>query len=149
MFVEVIIIIFFIIEEFIFMCNGIFIEEFEQIFDIVIQVYKVWCIMKLVDCQIIIKKVFKIFVDRQDEFVNEFIVQMGCFIVYMVKEVVIVVKWFEYLFKISDDVFQDMLGEEEKGFKRFICKVFVGLVFIIFVWNVCVYLFFVDYEIMY
>lgn len=38
--------------------------------------------------------------------------------------------------KISEDVLKDTDGEPEKGFKRFIRKVPVGPILVIFPWNV-------------
>ncbi|CAP61100.1 uncharacterized protein PODANS_3_700 [Podospora anserina S mat+] len=115
--------------------NGISTEELEQIPDIATQAYKAWRTTKLADRQIIIKKALKILADRQDELANELTVQMGRPIAYTAKEVATAVKRSEYLLKISDDVLQDTPGEEEKGFKRFIRKVPVGPVLIIFAWN--------------
>jgi acyl-CoA reductase-like NAD-dependent aldehyde dehydrogenase len=46
------------------------------------------------------------------------------------------VKRGEYLLKISEETLKDTEGEAEKGFKRFIRKVPVGPVLILFAWNV-------------
>ncbi|KAK0658103.1 Aldehyde/histidinol dehydrogenase [Cercophora samala] len=115
--------------------NGISTEELEQIPDIATQAFKAWRTTKLADRQIIIKKALKILADKQDELANELTVQMGRPIAYTAKEVATAVKRSEYLLKISDDVLQDTPGEEEKGFRRFIRKVPVGPVLIIFAWN--------------
>lgn len=42
----------------------------------------------------------------------------------------------EYLLKISGDVLKDTEGEPEAGFKRYIRKVPLGPVLILFAWNV-------------
>ncbi|KAK4202394.1 Aldehyde/histidinol dehydrogenase [Triangularia verruculosa] len=115
--------------------NGISTEELEQIPDIATRAFKAWRTTKLADRQIIIKKALKILADRQDELANELTVQMGRPIAYTAKEVATAVKRSEYLLKISDDTLQDTPGEEEKGFRRFIRKVPVGPVLIIFAWN--------------
>lgn len=61
---------------------------------------------------------------------------MGRPIAYTGKEVSTAVKRAEYLLKISDEALKDTDGEAEKGFKRFIRKVPVGPVLILFTWNV-------------
>lgn len=115
--------------------NGISTEELEELPDIATAAFKSWRTTKLADRQIIIKKALKILSDKQDELANELTVQMGRPIAYTAKEVATAVKRAEYLLKISDDVLQDTPGEAEKGFKRFIRKVPVGPVLIIFAWN--------------
>lgn len=42
----------------------------------------------------------------------------------------------DFLVKISEEALKDTDGEAEKGFKRFVRKVPVGPVLIIFPWNV-------------
>jgi acyl-CoA reductase-like NAD-dependent aldehyde dehydrogenase len=42
----------------------------------------------------------------------------------------------EYLLKISDETLKDTAGEAEKGFTRYIRKVPLGPVLILFPWNV-------------
>ncbi|KAK4185696.1 putative aldehyde dehydrogenase [Podospora australis] len=116
--------------------NGISAEELEnEIPDIAIKAFNSWRDTKLPDRQIIIKKALKILEDKQDELANELTVQMGRPIAYTAKEIATAVKRSEYLLKISDDVLADTPGEAEKGFKRFIRKVPVGPVLIIFAWN--------------
>jgi len=61
--------------------------------------------------------------------------QIGRPIAYTAKEVTTAVKRGEYLLKISEDTLKDTDGEAEKGFKRFIRKVPVGPVLILFAWN--------------
>lgn len=46
------------------------------------------------------------------------------------------IKRADYLLKISDETLADTDGEAEKGFKRFIRKVPVGPVLVLFAWNV-------------
>jgi acyl-CoA reductase-like NAD-dependent aldehyde dehydrogenase len=86
--------------------------------------------------QEIIKKALKLLSDQQDDLAMELTLQMGRPIAYTAKEVATAVKRAEYLLKISDDVLKDTDGEAEKGFKRFIRKVPIGPVLIIFAWNV-------------
>lgn len=86
--------------------------------------------------QEIVKKFLKGLSDRESELAEELTVQMGRPIAYTGKEVSTAVKRGEYLLKISGEALQDTDGEAEKGFKRFIRKVPVGPVLIIFAWNV-------------
>ncbi len=90
----------------------------------------------LAERQEIIKKALKILLEKQDDLALEVTVQMGRPIAYTAKEVVTAVKRAEHLLKISAEVLADTDGEPEKGFKRFIRKVPVGPVLIIFAWNV-------------
>ncbi|KAK0641481.1 Aldehyde/histidinol dehydrogenase [Cercophora newfieldiana] len=115
--------------------NGISAQELEQLPDIATTAFQAWRTTPLADRQIIIKKALKVLSEKQDDLALELTVQMGRPIAYTAKEVATAVKRAEYLLKISDDVLKDTDGEPEKGFKRFIRKVPVGPVLIIFAWN--------------
>src|SRR5690606_17567883 len=78
----------------------------------------------------------KILAQHEGELAEELTVQMGRPIAFTGKEVATAVKRAEYLLKISDEVLKDIDGEPEKGFKRFIRRVPVGPVLILFAWNV-------------
>lgn len=93
----------------------------------------------LKDRQAIVKNALKILGDKQDELAKELTEQMGRPIAYTAKEVTTAVKRGEYLLKISEDALKDTDGEAEKGFKRFIRKVPVGPVLVLFAWNVSVW----------
>lgn len=84
----------------------------------------------------IVKKAMKLLNDRQDVLGKEITEQMGRPIAYTAKEVTTAVMRGEYLLKISDDTLKDTDGEPEKGFKRYIKKVPLGPVLILFPWNV-------------
>ncbi|KAH8795439.1 putative succinate-semialdehyde dehydrogenase [Hyaloscypha finlandica] len=89
----------------------------------------------LAERQAIVKKALKILGDKQDILAKELTEQMGRPIAYTAKEVTTAVKRGEYLLKISEETLKDTEGEAEKGFKRFIRKVPVGPVLILFAWN--------------
>ncbi|CAG8961572.1 hypothetical protein HYFRA_00006106 [Hymenoscyphus fraxineus] len=89
----------------------------------------------LADRQSIVKKALKLLEDKQDILAKELTEQMGRPIAYTAKEVTTAVKRGEYLLKISEEALKDTDGEAEKGFKRFIRKVPVGPVLILFAWN--------------
>lgn len=86
--------------------------------------------------QAIVKKALKLLGDKEDVLAKELTEQMGRPIAYTAKEVTTAVKRGEYLLKISEDALKDTDGEAEKGFKRFIRKVPVGPVLVLFAWNV-------------
>jgi acyl-CoA reductase-like NAD-dependent aldehyde dehydrogenase len=102
------------------------------------EAFKSWRTTSLADRQIIIRKALQVLLNKADDLALELTVQMGRPIAYTPKEIATAVKRAEYLLKISDEVLKDTDGEEEKGFKRFIRKVPVGPVLIIFAWNVSV-----------
>ncbi|KAL2018481.1 hypothetical protein VTK56DRAFT_766 [Thermocarpiscus australiensis] len=122
-------------DEPIFTRNGISPQELEQVPDIAVQAFKSWRTTPLRHRQEIIKNALQILSQRQDELATELTVQMGRPIAYTPKEIATAIKRAEYLLKISDEVLKDTPGEAEKGFKRFIRKVPVGPVLIIFAWN--------------
>ncbi|KAF2188272.1 aldehyde dehydrogenase [Zopfia rhizophila CBS 207.26] len=89
----------------------------------------------LADRQAVVKRALKLFKERQDELAKEITEQMGRPIAYTAKEITTAVARGEYLLKISQDVLSDAEGEAEKGFKRYIKKVPVGPLLILFPWN--------------
>jgi acyl-CoA reductase-like NAD-dependent aldehyde dehydrogenase len=90
----------------------------------------------LAERQKIVKKALKLLNERQDVLGKELTEQMGRPIAYTPKEVTTAVMRGEYLLKISDETLKDTEGEAEKGFKRYIKKVPLGPVLILFPWNV-------------
>ena len=73
---------------------------------------------------------------RQDVLAKELTEQMGRPIAYTAKEITTAVARGRYLLKISGEALKDTEGEPERVFKRYIRKVPVGPVLIIFAWNV-------------
>ncbi|OAQ69113.1 aldehyde dehydrogenase [Pochonia chlamydosporia 170] len=82
-----------------------------------------------------VRRFLKELSSHEAELAEELTVQMGRPIAFTGKEITTAVKRAEYLLKISDEALKDTEGEAEKGFKRFIRKVPVGPVLIIFAWN--------------
>ncbi|KAL2258421.1 hypothetical protein VTK26DRAFT_8272 [Humicola hyalothermophila] len=115
--------------------NGISPQELEQLPDIATQAFESWRSTKLSQRQDIIKKALKILEQRKDELATELTVQMGRPIAYTAKEIATAIKRSEYLLSISDETLEDTPGQAEQGFRRFIRKVPVGPVLIIFAWN--------------
>jgi acyl-CoA reductase-like NAD-dependent aldehyde dehydrogenase len=92
--------------------------------------------ISLSERQRIVKKALELLSERQDELAKEITEQMGRPIAYTPKEITTAVARGEYLAKISEEALKDTDGEAEKGFKRYIRKVPVGPVLILFPWNV-------------
>ncbi|KAK0391007.1 hypothetical protein NLU13_0509 [Sarocladium strictum] len=115
--------------------NGVSESDLTSIPQTAVDAFQSWRKTSLKERQDIVKKFLKGLLDRQDELAEEITVQMGRPIAYGTVEVKTAVKRGEYLLKISDDVLRDTDGEPEKGFKRFIRKLPVGPVLIIFPWN--------------
>lgn len=84
----------------------------------------------------IVAKALKLLLDRHNVLARELAEQMGRPIAYGAKEIMTAVARGEYLLKISDEALGNTEGEPENGFKRYIRKLPVGPVLILFAWNV-------------
>lgn len=118
--------------------NGVSADELELLPKTSAEAFKTWSKTSLAERQEIVKKALEWLTDKTDELALEITTQMGRPISYTGKEVATAIKRCEYLLKISDDTLKDTDGEAEKGFKRFIRKVPVGPVLVIFAWNVSI-----------
>lgn len=86
--------------------------------------------------QTIVKKALEGLEKKKDELAKELTEQMGRPIAYAAKEITTAVSRAEYLLKISSEALKNTDGEPEKGFKRYMKKLPVGPVLILFAWNV-------------
>jgi acyl-CoA reductase-like NAD-dependent aldehyde dehydrogenase len=86
--------------------------------------------------QDIVRRALDLLQNKKDELARELTEQMGRPIAYTGKEIATAVARGKYLLEISEDALKDTEGEAEQGFKRYIKKVPVGPVLIIFAWNV-------------
>ena len=86
--------------------------------------------------QEIVSKALKGISAKQDVLARELTEQMGRPISYAAKEISTAVARAEYLLKISGDVLKDTEGEPERSFKRYIRKLPLGPILILFAWNV-------------
>lgn len=93
----------------------------------------------LAERQKIVRKALDLITARQDELAKEITEQMGRPIAYTAKEVTTAVARGEYMLKISDDALADTPGEPQEGFNRYIRKVPLGPVLVLFAWNVGVF----------
>ncbi|KAJ1331802.1 aldehyde dehydrogenase family protein [Microdochium nivale] len=116
--------------------HGASATDLEQLADVSAETFRTWSkTTTLADRQAIVKKALKLLDGKKDELAQEITVQMGRPIAYTAGEVTTAIKRAEYLLKISEDTLKDTDGEAEKGFKRFIRKVPVGPVLVLFAWN--------------
>lgn len=86
--------------------------------------------------QRIVRKALELIADKQDVLARELTEQMGRPISYATKEITTAIARGQYLLKISGDALKDTAGEPEKGYRRFIRKLPVGPVLVLFAWNV-------------
>jgi acyl-CoA reductase-like NAD-dependent aldehyde dehydrogenase len=89
--------------------------------------------------QKIVERALDILEKRQDELAREITEQMGRPIAYSGVEVATAIKRSRYLTRISTSVLGEegiVSGEEEKGFRRYIKRSPVGVVLVMFPWNV-------------
>ncbi|EHK99588.1 ALDH-like protein [Glarea lozoyensis ATCC 20868] len=115
--------------------NGISAADLDSLPTIATEAFQSYRKTSLAERQAIVKKALKLLDDKQDELAKELTEQMGRPIAYTAKEITTAVKRGEYLLKISEEALKDTDGEPEKGFKRFIRKVPVGPVLVLFAWN--------------
>lgn len=90
--------------------------------------------------QEIVARALGILAKKKDELARELTTQMGRPIAYTPAEIATAVKRGEFLNRVSSEVLGEdgvTKGEPEKGFNRFIKRKPVGVVLIIFAWNVC------------
>ena len=100
------------------------------------QAYNTYRLTSLEQRQQIVGRALQIINDKQDVLAKELTEQMGRPIAYASKEIATAVARGQYLLKISSRALSDTDGEPENGFKRYIRKIPVGPVLILFTWNV-------------
>jgi acyl-CoA reductase-like NAD-dependent aldehyde dehydrogenase len=116
--------------------NGLSDADIQSIPETATRAFESFRRTSLSERQQIVKKALKLLDERQDALGKELTEQMGRPITYTPKEVTTAVMRGEYLLKISDETLKDTAGEPEKGFKRYVRKVPLGPVLILFPWNV-------------
>lgn len=116
--------------------NGVSQADLDELPNTATKAFESWSKTSLADRKTIVKKALSLLLEQKDDLAQELTVQMGRPCAYTGVEIATAVKRGEYLLKIADDVLKDTDGEAEKGFKRFIRKVPVGPVLVLFAWNV-------------
>lgn len=85
----------------------------------------------------VVAKALKLLSERKDVLAKELTEQMGRPIAYTGIEIATAVKRGEYLNRIAGEVLaKDVPGDPETGYRRFVRREPVGVVLIIFAWNV-------------
>ncbi|KAG9194653.1 hypothetical protein G6011_04688 [Alternaria panax] len=115
--------------------NGLSDADLQSLPETAVAAFESYRRTPLAERQDIVKKALKLLNERQDVLGKEITEQIGRPIAYTAKEVTTAVMRGEYLLKISEDTLKDTPGEAEKGFQRYIKKVPVGPVLILFPWN--------------
>ncbi|KAF1919589.1 Aldehyde/histidinol dehydrogenase [Ampelomyces quisqualis] len=115
--------------------NGLSDADLQSLPETAIKAFETYKRTSLAERQKIVKAALKLLNERQDALGRELTEQMGRPISYTPKEISTAVMRGEYLLKISDETLSDTEGEAEKGFKRYIKKVPLGPVLILFPWN--------------
>lgn len=86
--------------------------------------------------QEVVAQALKLLSERKDVLATELTEQMGRPIAYTGVEIDTAIKRGQYLNRIAGDVLaEDVPGDPETGFKRFIRREPIGVVLIIFAWN--------------
>ncbi|KAK8932039.1 hypothetical protein H634G_04536 [Metarhizium anisopliae BRIP 53293] len=115
--------------------NGVSAAELDLMPKVATEAFQSFRKTTLKERQEIVKKFLKELSSHEAELAEELTVQMGRPIAFTGKEITTAIKRAEYLLKISDEALKDTEGEPERGFTRFIRKLPVGPVLIIFAWN--------------
>ena len=100
------------------------------------QAYNSYRLTPLEHRQAIVGRALQLIIEKQEVLAKELTEQMGRPIAYVSKEITTAVARGEYLLKISSGALGDTAGEPEQGFRRYIKKLPVGPVMILFAWNV-------------
>ncbi|ETN45161.1 uncharacterized protein HMPREF1541_10038 [Cyphellophora europaea CBS 101466] len=85
--------------------------------------------------QEIVKKALSVIEARTDELAAELTDQMGRPIAYTGKEISTALLRANYMLRISDEALAPTPGDAETGFKRYIERLPIGVVLVIFAWN--------------
>ena len=115
--------------------NGVTDEELAELPKTAEKAFEKFRNTTLAERQSIVGEALSALEGKKDELAKELTEQMGRPIAYTAKEITTAVARGQYLLKISDDALKPTDGEEEKGFKRYIRKMPVGPVLILFAWN--------------
>lgn len=90
----------------------------------------------LAERQRVVSKALDLLRQRQDVLAEQLTEQMGRPISYGTKEIVTAAARGDFMLRVSSDVLKDTDGDAEKGFRRYIKKLPLGPVLVLFAWNV-------------
>ena len=98
--------------------------------------FKTFSRTSLAERQKIVGAALDLMEKRTDELAHELTLQMGRPIAYTDKEIITAVARGRYMLRISEAALKDTEGEPEQGFRRYVKKMPLGPVLVIFAWNV-------------
>ena len=111
-------------------------EELLKIPENAVEAFNSYKTTQLAKRQEIVKDALQIMQQRKEQLSLELTQQMGRPIAYAGVEIQTAIARAEYMLKVSNEAMKESSGEPEKGFKRYIKKLPIGPVLIIFPWNV-------------
>ncbi|KAL1864988.1 hypothetical protein VTK73DRAFT_5538 [Phialemonium thermophilum] len=94
-----------------------------------------WSSVALAERKRIVQRALALIQQRKMELSRELTVQMGRPIAFSHKEIETMQKRADYLIDIAEESLQSLPGRPEAGFKRWIKKVPVGPILVVFAWN--------------
>jgi acyl-CoA reductase-like NAD-dependent aldehyde dehydrogenase len=115
--------------------NGLSDVDIKQLLSNAVQGFQTWKNVDPTKRLAIVTKALDLLSKKEKELAKELTEQMGRPINYTPSEVKTAIKRGEYLCSISQDVLKDTPGQPEKGFTRYIKKLPLGPILIIFAWN--------------
>jgi acyl-CoA reductase-like NAD-dependent aldehyde dehydrogenase len=116
--------------------NGLTDTQLESLINSSERAFETYRTTTLQQRQAIVSKALEAITQNQDELAKELTEQMGRPISYAAKEVATAVLRGQYLLRVSSEALADTPGDAEPGFKRYIRKMPIGPVLVIFAWNV-------------
>lgn len=119
--------------------TGVSSEDLRRIPEAAQAAFRSFSATTLQERQKIVERAMDLLEKKKDQLAREVTEQMGRPIAYTGVEVATAIKRGRYLSSISNSVLGEegiVHGEEEKGFRRYIKRQPVGVVFVMFPWNV-------------
>ncbi len=101
------------------------------------KVFPAWSGKSLADRRAVVVRALALIQERKMELGRELSQQMGRPVAFSHREIETMQKRASYLLDIAEEALADLPGRAEPGFKRWIKKMPVGPVLIVFAWNVC------------
>ena len=115
--------------------NGVTEEDLKQLPVVAAEAFQSFRKTTLAERKVIVRQALELLEKKKDELAKELTDQMGRPIAYTAKEITTAVARAQYMLKISGEALADTDGEQENGFKRYIKKMPVGPVLVLFAWN--------------
>lgn len=110
-------------------------EEANKIIDSAAEAHKKWRKLSVAERAALCTKAVDAFITRKDEIAEEITRQMGRPIRYAAGEVAGLEERARYMISIAEDQLADQPVEDKEGFKRFIRRESLGVVFTVAPWN--------------